>query len=100
MTRGLRLCAIPVWPACVFLGIIGILGGTLGCTTKAKDQAVISIALTPGNPQVIYVGTSRTVYKSADGGRTWARMSEGLGVHSIYSLVIDPQMTTAVYAGT
>lgn len=71
-----------------------------GCTRAKPAQAVISIALTPGNPKVIYVGTSRTVYRSTDGGSTWRRMNEGLGRHSMYTLAIDPQMTTAVYAGT
>lgn len=79
--------------------LAGLLLG-LGCTKAAKEQAVLSIALTPGNPKVLYVGTSRTVYKSADGGATWTRMSEGLGRHSMDTLAIDPQMTTAIYAGT
>lgn len=88
----------------VGIGLALILAGLAigtGCTKAAKEQhAVLSIVFTPGNPKVIYVGTSRTVYRSTDGGTAWTRMSEGLGRHAMYTLAIDPQMTTAIYAGT
>ena len=87
-------------PCALLLGLALGLVISSGCTTKAKNQAALSIALTPGNPKVIYVGTSRTVYRSTDGGRTWTKMSEGLGSHAMYTLAIDPQMTSAIYAGT
>ncbi len=88
---------VGIGPALLLLA--GLATGA-GCTKAAKEQAVLSIVFTPGNPKVIYVGTSRTVYRSTDGGVAWTRMSEGLGQHAMYTLAIDPQMTTAVYAGT
>ena len=74
------------------------------------DQPVISIgdiAVAPSNPNVVWVGsgeatTSRStywgdgVYKSTDGGKTWANM--GLkDSHHIGRIVVDPKLSDTVY---
>ncbi|MEZ4735372.1 MAG: hypothetical protein R3E79_50410 [Caldilineaceae bacterium] len=68
-------------------------------------NAVISLAVMPGAPDRVLAGTlnapdSPSVYRSADGGITWARAGEGLtGDMSIAGLAFDPQNPRLVLAG-
>ncbi len=77
-----------------------------------ERQGTISIgdiALAPGNPDVVWVGTGESnvrnsvsfgdgVYKSTDGGKTWVHM--GLkDSERISAIVIDPQNPNNVYVG-
>ena len=41
-------------------------------------EQILSIAASPGGPQYLYVGTSRGLYRSGDGGLTWAASVQGL----------------------
>ncbi len=54
------------------------------------------------DPQVLLSGNSGSVFRSADGGETWAPSDEGLprGRLTIYALQGDPADARAVYAGT
>jgi len=65
----------------------------------------LSIAIDNKNPKIIYVGTSEEgVYRSIDSGTTWQNTSQGLldpyGEPSVFSLVINPDNTKVIYAGT
>lgn len=62
---------------------------------------VVVMAIDPVNPQTVYAGTwGAGVYKSSDGGTTWANASSGLGNRYINSMAIDPQNPSVLYAGT
>lgn len=65
------------------------------------------IALEPGNPNVVWVGTGEAnnqrsvaygdgVYKSEDGGKSWKNMGLNKSEH-ISRIVIDPQHTNVIY---
>jgi len=61
-----------------------------------------ALAVDPTNPQTVYAGTIRGVYRSADGGATWTKFSAGLEAQdgyppSVNHLVLDPANQT-VYA--
>ena len=65
------------------------------------------IAIPPHASGPIYVGSSRGIYKSSDGGITWEQKNQGLpapqscgGLCSVLSLAIDPNITSTVWAGT
>lgn len=66
--------------------------------------ASIAIAAHASSP--IYVGTSfKGIYKSADGGQTWAPKTQGLPTisgrpNAVRSLAIDPTSPDTVWAGT
>lgn len=68
-----------------------------GCS---KGEAVSAIVIHPTNSQIIYVGTSKHIYKSRDGGERWALSDEGVEGMRVMSLVIDPRFPALVYAGT
>ena len=72
-----------------------LIGCTVGTTT------VTAIAINPKRPNFIYIATNNKIYKSKDGGETWAVMTEGLGTAPrVISLAIHPELTSTVYAGT
>jgi photosystem II stability/assembly factor-like uncharacterized protein len=65
-----------------------------------QTDTIVSIALHPTNPRILYVATNESVYKSRDGGLTWERMATDLSTYRVLSLALDPQHPATVYAGT
>ncbi len=65
-------------------------------------QAVRALAQAPSNPAVLVAGTLDGVYRSADAGKTWQRISpEGHEeIRNLDSLAIDPVNPEVIYAGT
>lgn len=70
---------------------------------------VTAVAVDPARPEVLYAGTSGGVYKTTDGARTWVPFNTGLippgfvtssRSLGVTALVIDPQHTEVLYAGT
>jgi photosystem II stability/assembly factor-like uncharacterized protein len=74
----------------------------------AEVRSPSSIAIMPGAPGPIYVGTiqGHGIYKSSDGGETWIPKNNGLpfdgvfGYSHILSLTSDPNEPQTVWAGT
>ena len=74
---------------------------------------IVSLAIAPADPQTVYAGTGRGVFKTTDGGATWRAANDGLfdGKESAYehewrlsegyvqTLVVDPGDAETVYAG-
>jgi len=61
---------------------------------------VSSVVVNPLNPMIIYAGNLAGVYRSADGGKTWSQINEGLTSTSIKSLSVNPAEPVTVYAST
>jgi photosystem II stability/assembly factor-like uncharacterized protein len=63
----------------------------------------ISVAAHPYTPTVAYLGARRAVYKTVDGGQTWARHElPGLPSNNemrVHALAIDPNDPQVIYAG-
>ena len=66
--------------------------------------SVITLAMDPQNPAVLYVGTTagstNGVFKSTNGGGNWTPVGTGLPNGIVNSLAVDPQSSSTVYAGT
>ncbi|MCP9440208.1 MAG: hypothetical protein NNA20_05060 [Nitrospira sp.] len=77
--------------------VILFLGWQLGC--QKDSESIVSIALHPRNPDILYVATNDAVYKSRDGGATWERFSS-FSARRVTTLAIDPLLPATVYAGT
>jgi photosystem II stability/assembly factor-like uncharacterized protein len=60
---------------------------------------VTALAVDPVNPEIIYAGGAG-VWKSRDGGATWAEIDEGLplGILTV-ALAIDPRDSSTIYLG-
>ncbi|HEV8486967.1 MAG TPA: SBBP repeat-containing protein, partial [Blastocatellia bacterium] len=71
---------------------------------------IFSIAIDPGTPSTLYVGTGlyqgyfagggKGILKSTDGGSTWTEMNNGLADLYVAALAIDPSTPSTIYAGT
>src|SRR3989442_7693613 len=70
---------------------------------------VITLAMDPARPDIMYAGTSGGVYKSVDRARNWVKANNGLISPELLSssralmvntLLIDPQRPDTVYAAT
>lgn len=60
------------------------------------------VAIAPGNPNTIYVGSSDGFYRSVDGGATWTK-TPSTGLQSFFAftaLAVSPTNASLVYAGT
>ena len=59
-------------------------------------------AIDPHNSNIIYatVGPNRDLQKSVDGGATWSTANAGLQDATILQVVIDPNHSNVLYAGT
>ena len=109
--RVTSVCGIPSQPDTYYMGTPG--GGVWktddgGTAWKSIfDQAGVAsigaVAVSPSNPNIIYVGTGEQtpgngVYKSTDAGATWANV--GLGsTHNITALLVDPKNPAMVLVG-
>lgn len=83
--------------------------------TSLPQLSVWDIAVVPGNPQIIYTAVSSEydhtvgetfpggVYKSVNGGTSWARVSTGFGSEEkldVASIAIHPDNHNILYAAT
>jgi photosystem II stability/assembly factor-like uncharacterized protein len=72
---------------------------------------VLALAIDPHNPSALYAGTSLGIFKSMDGGASWISSNSGLPKGTLgpvpnpdgqypatYSLTIDPQNPSTIYA--
>jgi photosystem II stability/assembly factor-like uncharacterized protein len=65
-----------------------------------RSDTIVSIALHPAKPNIVYVATDEAVYKSSDTGATWTRLEGELSRTGVISLALDPQLPATVFAGT
>jgi photosystem II stability/assembly factor-like uncharacterized protein len=114
-----RISDLAVYEANPAIFYVGTAHGGVWKTTNAgttfeaefQDQGLISIGdvtVSQSNPDLVWVGTGESnnrqstswgdgVYKSTDGGRTWANMGLGTSRH-INRIVIDPRDNNVVFA--
>ena len=61
------------------------------------EVPISSIAVDPKRPEIIYVGTTQTLYMSRDGGRNWMRRGGNLPLGNFTSILINPNNTDEVF---
>src|SRR5438270_3793560 len=67
----------------------------ISLTHTPVSGRVTSVAIDPGNANIVYVGAAQGgVYKSTNGGATWTRLMAGAMTLAVGSLELDPTDTT------
>lgn len=61
---------------------------------------VISVAGDPKRPEIVYAGTTQTLYITRDGGKTWARAKGNLPLGKFTSIIINPENTDEVFVSS
>ena len=59
-----------------------------------------AIAVDPQRPDRVYAASGFGVFRSSDGGVTWARTARAPTPAGAHSLAVDPLHADALYAGT
>jgi len=98
-----QMGALPVSPApnsttytWTSLGPSGIPDGT-----DTDSGRATSVVFDPANANILYLGTaSGGVWKTSDGGLTWAPIFDGNASIAIGCLAMDPNNSSVLYAGT
>lgn len=83
-------------------------GARQGEPGNVQDNMFHSLALDPADANIVYAGTETNgMFKTTDGGRTWARLRKGLkctinqtGYSQIFDVVVDPKNPQILYAAT
>ena len=89
-------------------------GGNLTLSVTESDQwsfigpqqsaiDINAVVFDPSNPNIVYVTTVQGVFKSTDGGETWAAKIDGLGTFGgleVTGLVVDPTNPQTLYIST
>ncbi len=76
-----------------------ILTGFLLVGCGKDSESVVTIAIHPTKPHIMYVGTNDAVFKTRDEGQTWKRF-ESFSARRVTTLAIDPKFPATIYAGT
>ena len=109
LTDSITASAIdPAHPDVMYVGKVntGILKSTNGgnswkwVTMSLGYLKVTDLAISPGEPNTVYAGTSAGVYKSIDAGLNWNAMNNGLTDLAVSGIGVDRQQATKVFVST
>jgi photosystem II stability/assembly factor-like uncharacterized protein len=77
-------------------------GNTFTILKGIEGESVRALAIAPASPQIVAVGTLTGVFRSIDGGQTWARITppDHADLRNFESVTFDPQDPNTMYVGT
>lgn len=82
-------------------GVLKSTDGGLSWTMAWNNEQVNALALNPGNPAEIYAGTETAgVFKSVNGGQTWAQAGAALVNIPVTAMIVDPGNPSFLYVAT
>jgi len=65
----------------------------------ASMKNFVSVAVDPQNPDIVYAGTRHLAWKTANGGKNWHNVKDGmLDDSDVFSIIVDPKTPSRVYA--
>jgi photosystem II stability/assembly factor-like uncharacterized protein len=62
------------------------------------DLGIQCLAVSPGDPRIVYAGALAGGFRSADGGASWAPLGGGFPASTISAIAVDPADASTVYA--
>src|SRR4051812_12804385 len=95
---GLAPVATAAWSA---LGPSPIPNGQTQLVPNPVSGRATSIAIDPVDKNIVYVGTAGGgVFRTLDGGATWASIADGMQVMAVGALAVAPSDAGTLYVGT
>lgn len=86
---------------CMIFTVWAVAGVNVWTSHGPTVGNVEALVIDPVTPAVLYAGTlGGGVFKSTDGGGSWASVNTGLTDKYVQTLVIDPVSPATLYAGT
>jgi hypothetical protein len=91
---------------CAFLYIASVIylfaeEGRWEDKTFGIDKELKSIVVDPHDPKVVYVGSTKAIFKTVDGGENWQRVIDIRGTEkAVNFLSIDPRNSRVIFAAT
>src|SRR5829696_8826647 len=69
---------------------------------QLKGDGIHALTQSPKNPDLLFAGTNRGVWRSSDAGDRWEQLNTSAtpGLINIESLAVDPRDSNVIYAGT
>jgi photosystem II stability/assembly factor-like uncharacterized protein len=68
---------------------------------RGVETRILSLAIHPANPDIIYVGTQGGgIYSTEDGGVSWVAMNQGLDDLDVHEIAISVNETRLIYLAT
>ena len=75
--------------------------GNLLPIAEHKHQATYGVVVNPGDPQIILVASQEAgMFRSQDGGLTWAATNSGLTTERLHKVVFAPSQPNVAYVAT
>src|SRR5829696_8837550 len=69
---------------------------------QLKGDGIHALTQSPKNPDLLFAGTNRGVWRSSDAGDRWEQLNTSAtpGLINVESLAVDPRDSNVIYAGT
>jgi len=84
----------------VYVSRDGAQSWTLASAGIPSTAQVQGLAIDPRSSMVVYAGTDQGVFRSIDGGTSWASLNDGLTDLQVSLIAVDPLSPSTIYAGT
>ena len=65
-----------------------------------NESRVFGLTVHPHEPRTVFAGANDGIYKSTDGGMTFARLNSPMNELDVWRIAIDPVDPAIIYAGT
>ena len=65
-----------------------------------QNPMVRVLANHPDQPEVVFAGSDRGLFKSLDAGQSWRRIVSPLSEYSVWAMAIDPTDPNIIFSGT
>jgi hypothetical protein len=65
-----------------------------------SDALVRTLASNPRQPELVYAGTDKGLYRSENSGQSWRLVDSPLSNHCVWALAVDAGEPEVMYAGT
>lgn len=65
-----------------------------------SDAIVRALINRPQQPEIVYAGTDKGLYRTDDAGKTWKLVDSALNDNCVWALTTDPEEPQVMFAGT